>query len=73
MRAQGNESTYLTDTVLPPSISVYSITTNNSNTASEVYGLDLKVDRVQHIAGGNDMVKDWAWVYRERLRSGFSR
>jgi hypothetical protein len=61
MRAQRNLSTYLTDTVLPFSIPVYSIMTNNSNTVSDLYSLDLKVNMVEHIAGGKGMVKGWAW------------
>jgi hypothetical protein len=71
MRAQRNLSTYLTDIVLPSSIPVYSIMTNNSNTVSDLYSLEMKVNMVEHIAGGKGMVKGWAWCSDSDCDLGF--
>jgi hypothetical protein len=71
MQAQSNVSTYLTDTVLPPSIPVYSIMTNNSDRASDVFGLGLKVNMVEHIAGGKGKGKGWAWCTDSDCDLGF--
>jgi hypothetical protein len=61
MRAQANVSTYLTDMVLPASIPVYAVLTNNSHTtASDVFYSSQKRAMVEHIAGGKGMVKGWA-------------
>ncbi|KAI9846321.1 MAG: hypothetical protein M1837_004174 [Sclerophora amabilis] len=59
----GPISTYLTSTVVPSSIPVYSLMTRNSNRndpASNEYQRMLKQDLVSHVAGGKDRVKMWA-------------
>jgi hypothetical protein len=71
MRARSSISTYLTETVVPSSIPVYSIMTNNSNTASDEYGLGLKINMVEHIAGGKDKVKGWVRCTNSDCDLGF--
>jgi hypothetical protein len=45
--------------------------TNNSNTVSDLYALDMKVNMVEHIVGGKGMNKDWAWCSDSDCDLGF--
>jgi hypothetical protein len=45
--------------------------TNNSNSASDVCQLGLKVKMVEHIAGGTDKVKGWGWCATGDCGQGF--